>query len=72
MEKCLDMKLVIFKNKGVVLRLKKYKLSFDDCRDDLLRIIFCELDLVLSWYGEYGYPIRIDGSTVFGVYAFCH
>lgn len=54
------------------MKLKKYKLSFDDCRDDLLRIIFCELDLVLSWYGEYGYPIGIDGSTVFGVYAFCH
>ena len=39
---------------------------------NLLLIIFCELDRVLSWYGECGYHIGIDGSSMFGIYVLCH
>lgn len=40
--------------------------------NDVLLIIFCELDRVLSWYGECGCHIGIDDSSMFGIYVLCH
>lgn len=40
--------------------------------NDVLLIIFCELDRVLSWYGECGYHIGIDDSSMFGIYVLRH
>lgn len=46
--------------------------TFDYRCDNMLFVIFCELDKLLCRYSKYGCHIRINDSTMFGIYVFCY